>query len=71
VLLLINVLTRTVIGGSTSAKHSHSNSASAPYLAPHPVRSNYRKVHVIIIHWEVDRMDHLVGLQVRKVQCLS
>lgn len=39
------------------------NIVGAPSQAAHPVTKNYRKVHVTIIHWKIDRLDVLVSSQ--------
>lgn len=33
----------------------------SPTPADHPVKGNYRKVHMTIIHWQVDEVDYIVS----------
>ena len=42
--------------------YSNSNTLGSISPLPHPVKKNYRKVHVPIFYWEVDELRDVVRL---------
>ena len=50
---------KTYVDGD-ELSHSRVHGSNSSYPVHHPVKKNYRKVHVTILHWEVDELHDLV-----------